>query len=234
MTISFQMIAEVIPGFYDFDGKRVSQPRKKRYPWFERRPMGSFISQPLKVVCRDLDEIRAFLSTCRYVSDWEQFGVKDHWMPPEEFEQIRRGDCDDFAIWTWRQLLGLGYSARLVVGSAGRYGGGHAWVSFRVVDRVFIVEALAARRPTFPRLDTLRYRPMVSVEVTETHVKFFEHARRVLDPPFSAVARLIPEWLVYWVRYWLRTLLRLLQWPFFALRRRYRRSRTQSASLNDC
>ena len=62
--------------------------------------MGSFLSQPLNVVCRDIDEIRGFLSTCRYVSDQEQFGVKDHWMAPEEFEKTRRGDCDDFALWT--------------------------------------------------------------------------------------------------------------------------------------
>jgi len=191
--------------------------------------MGSFISQPLTVVCRDMDDVRAFLSTCRYVSDSEQFGVKDHWMPPEEFEQIRQGDCDDFALWTWRQLLSLGYSARFVVGSAGRYGVGHAWVSFRVHDQVFIVEALAARRPTFPRLETLRYRPMVSVEVTETHVKFFEHTKRVLEPPFSAVAPLIPEWLLFWLRYWLRTSLRLLLWPFFAVRRRFRRKNLRPA-----
>ncbi len=45
--------------------------------------MGLFLSQPVKVVCRDIAEIRAFLSTCRYVSDQEQFGVKDHWMAPE-------------------------------------------------------------------------------------------------------------------------------------------------------
>ena len=99
------MIAEVIPNFYDFEGRRVFQPKKKRYPWFEGRPMGSFLSQPLKVVCRDIDEVRSFLRTCRYASDQEQFGVKDHWMPPEEFERARRGDCDDFALWTWRQLF---------------------------------------------------------------------------------------------------------------------------------
>jgi predicted transglutaminase-like cysteine proteinase len=80
--------------------------------------MGSFLSQPLKIVCRDVDEIRAFLRTCRYVSDVEQFGMKDHWMPPEEFERVRRGDCDDFALWTCRQLLSLGYNARFVAGSA--------------------------------------------------------------------------------------------------------------------
>jgi hypothetical protein len=184
--------------------------------------MGSFVSQPLNVVCRDMEEIRAFLSTCRYVSDQEQFGVRDHWMPPEEFEKTRRGDCDDFALWTWRQLLGLGYSARFVTGSAGRYGEGHAWVSFRIQDKVFIVESLAARRRKFPRLETLRYRPSVSVEITATHVKFFEHTKRSHEPPFRVVAALVPEWLLSRLGSWLRTLWRLLLWPFFALRRRYR------------
>jgi Bacterial transglutaminase-like cysteine proteinase BTLCP len=137
--------------------------------------MGSFVSQPPKVVCRDLDEIRTFLSTCRYVSDREQFGVRDHWMQPEEFEQKRRGDCDDFTLWTWKQLLGLGYNARFVTGVAGRYREGHAWVSFRVLDRVYIVEPLLARYRKFPRLETLRYQPIVSVEITGSQVKFFEH-----------------------------------------------------------
>ena len=222
------MIAEVVPGFYDFEGKRILRPSKKRHPSFEGRPMGSFTSQPLKVVCRNMDEIRAFLSTCRYVSDQEQFGVKDHWMPPEEFEQTRRGDCDDFAIWTWRQLLDLGYSTRFVAGSAGRYGGGHAWVTFQVDDRTFIVEPQLARRK-FPRLETLRYRPRVSVEVAGSHVKFFEHTKRALEPPFRVIAPLIPEWLLSRFGFWLRTLLRLLLWPFFALRRAFRRKCTRTA-----
>jgi len=93
----------------------------------------------LKFVCRDIDEVRAFLSTCRYVSDREQFGVEDHWAAPEQFEQTRRGDCDDFALWTWRQLLGPGYNARFVVGRAGKYRGGHAWVTFELGDKTFLV-----------------------------------------------------------------------------------------------
>jgi predicted transglutaminase-like cysteine proteinase len=72
--------------------------------------MGSFLTQPLKAVCHNMNEIRAFLVTCRYVSDREQFGVPDHWAAPEAFEQTRQGDCDDFVLWTWRQLLDLGYS----------------------------------------------------------------------------------------------------------------------------
>jgi hypothetical protein len=185
--------------------------------------MGSFLNQPVKVVCRDMDEIRAFLRTCRYTSDQDQFGVRDHWMSPQQFEQTRQGDCDDFALWTCRQLLALGYSARFVVGSAGRYGDGHAWVSFRAQNRIFILEPLLARRRTFPRLDTLRYRPIVSVEATGSEIRFFEHAKRVIEPPFSIVVPLVPEWLQFRLRLWILTLPRLLVYPYFIAKRRYRR-----------
>jgi hypothetical protein len=217
------MIAEVISGFYDFDGKRISRPSKKRHASFKGRPMGSFLSQPLKVVCRDLNEIRVFLSTCRYVSDREQFGMQDHWMPPEEFEQIRKGDCDDFALWACRQLLSLGYDARFVVGRVGRYGASHAWVVFREGEKTFIVEPTAARvGGTLPRLETLRYKPSVSVEFSGNQVKFFEHTSPTLTPPFRVVASLVPAWLFFWLRMWSRLLLWIL-WPFFSLRRVYRR-----------
>ncbi len=183
------MIAEALPGFYDFDGRRISRPSKKRHISFEGRPMGSFLSQPLKVVCRDLEEIRAFLSTCRYVSDREQFGVRDYWMRPEDFERVRRGDCDDFALWTWRQLLGLGYSARFVTGSAGRYGTGHAWVNFRADNQVFIVEPLRAWCREFPRLETLRYKPAVSVEADGFRGKFSSMGRTQLNHPSASWRR---------------------------------------------
>lgn len=217
------MIAEVVQGFYDFDGKHISRPSKKRHPSFEGRPMAAFLSQPVKVVCRDMDEIRAFLSTCRQVSDLEQFGVADYWMSPTEFEQSRRGDCEDFALWTCRQLLGLGHSARFVVGSAGRYGEGHAWVSLRVGDEIFIVEPMLARLRTFPRLETLRYKPIVSVESTGSHVRFFEHTKRADEPPLGVVAPLVPEWLIFQLGLWLRVLWHLPLWPYFALRQRRRR-----------
>lgn len=181
--------------------------------------MGMFLSQPLKLVCRDWEEIRRFLSTCRYVSDQEQFGVRDHWMPPEEFELSRKGDCDDFALWTWRQLLGLGYAARFVAGSAGRYRHGHAWVAVRVDNRTFIIEPQLARYGTFPRLETLRYRPMISVEASGSQIRFFEHKASAVEPQFRTMASLIPEWIVFQARRHAR----LLAWPYFALRRYYRR-----------
>jgi hypothetical protein len=48
------------------------------------------------------------------VSDQELLGKLDYWQPPEDFEKRKKGDCEDFALWTWRQLLDMGYGAPLV------------------------------------------------------------------------------------------------------------------------
>jgi Transglutaminase-like superfamily len=106
--------------------------------------MGTYLSQPLSVSCSSILELRAFLMQCRYVSDQEQFNKPDYWMPPEEFEQRKKGDCDDFALWTWRQLMAMGHRCRFVVGRAGRYGDGHAWVTLTEHETNFIVEPLSA------------------------------------------------------------------------------------------
>jgi predicted transglutaminase-like cysteine proteinase len=94
------MIIEVIPKAYDADGKRTFYPRKKRFRGFApNSPMGRHITQPLSLQCESIEDIHKFLRKCRYMSDQEQFGVKDYWMPPEEFEKKCQGDCDDFALW---------------------------------------------------------------------------------------------------------------------------------------
>ena len=124
------MIAEIIAEAYDATGKQVSQPflrRKGPHPTF---PMGRYVSQPLTVQCKTLDQVRQFLRTCRAVSDKELFGKDEYWQPPEEFEQRKAGDCEDFSLWTWRELLAMGLDARVVFGKHGRYGIGHAWVMF--------------------------------------------------------------------------------------------------------
>lgn len=196
------MIAEVFSKTYDGTGRAVFRPSKQRYGKFApNSPMGRHVTQPLSVVCSDLEEVRRFLQTCRYMSDQTQFGRSDYWIPPEEFEHRRRGDCEDFALWTWRQLLRLGYSARFVCGHGGRYGAGHAWVTFERDGHTFIVESLAARLgPTFPRLTTLRYRPRISVSWDGNTLKYFEHAQTATQISFFDVAKHIPEWVAFWLR----------------------------------
>lgn len=196
------MIAEVYPTAYDVDGRSVFAPGTRRYRTFGASvPMGRHLTQPLSVTCRTFDDIRHFLSTCEYVSDPVQFGRTDYWLPPEEFERRRRGDCEDFALWTWRQVMALGYAARFVCGHAGRFGGGHAWVTFERDGRTFIVEGLAARfGPRFPRLSTLRYLPRVSVSWDGAVLRYFEHTPSGEQVSFIDMAPHVPEWVAFWLR----------------------------------
>jgi predicted transglutaminase-like cysteine proteinase len=210
------MVTEIIPDAYDIFGKRTSYPRKKRFGSFAPNAlMGRHVTQPLTIQCKNLEEVQRFLNGCRYVADQQQFGVRDFWMPPEEFEVKRRGDCDDFALWVWRQLISMGKSdARFVVGLSGRYGGGHAWVTFVEGNRAFLVEPMAHRYGKWlPRLDVARYVPGISVSWDGKHIAYFEHERRTFDPPLLKTVPLISEWLLFrvkncphfcysWMRYW--------------------------------
>jgi hypothetical protein len=207
------MISEVFCKAYDGTGRRLFRLNKHRHGSFSPNfPMRRHVSQPLTVTCNDLEEVRRFLQSCRYVSDEAQFGRDDYWIPPDEFERRRTGDCDDFALWTWRQLMSLGYSARFVCGSSGRYGEGHAWVTFQRDGRTFLMEPLAAPLgPTFPRLSTLRYEPRVSVTWDGEALKYFEHVQAGAQMSFVDVASHIPEWIGFWVRLHLMVCVSLLR-----------------------
>jgi hypothetical protein len=68
------MIAEVFRA-YDAGGRAVFRPSKHRYAKMSpNSPMGRHVTQPLSVLCGDLNEVRQFLLTCRYISDSKQFG----------------------------------------------------------------------------------------------------------------------------------------------------------------
>ena len=195
------MIAEIIPETYDGYGTQVSQPflkRKGPHPTF---PMGRYVSQPLTIQCHTLEEVRRFLRTCRAVSDEELFGKRDYWQPPEEFERRRAGDCEDFSLWTWRQLHAMGFDTRVVFGRHGRYGIGHAWVTFYQNGKCFLVEPQARMDLRYPRLSTLQYEPKFSVSWDGEALKYFAHKPRPGPNlhPFR-VLPLIPEWCWYWLR----------------------------------
>ena len=83
------MIGEIIPEIYDVEGRAVSAPysRKRRRLFHATFPIKRYLSQPLSVKCSNMKELREFLDGCSYVSDMEQFNMKDYWMPPEDFEQ---------------------------------------------------------------------------------------------------------------------------------------------------
>jgi hypothetical protein len=172
------MIAEILPEAYDAQGRQVSQPFHRRRGPHPTFPMGRYVSQPLTVKCSTIREVREFLAGCKYVSDKELFGKADYWQPPEEFEKRKKGDCDDFALWTWRQLLSMGYDARFIGGSCGRYGEGHAWVEYCQNGKWYLVEPLWNRvGNTLPRLSVFRYAPKLSVSWDGKTLRYFSHKK---------------------------------------------------------
>src|SRR6266436_4813001 len=135
------MIAEIFPQAYDTEGRPTFRPDQKRRSRFPSTfPFGSYVSQPLAVKCNSLEDLRVFLRKCRYVSDEEQFGKKEYWMPPQDFERSRKGDCEDFSLYAWRQLLDMGYKARFVGGTVGDSPAGHAWVTFQKDGKHYLLE----------------------------------------------------------------------------------------------
>jgi hypothetical protein len=76
----------------------------------------------------------------------------DDWSAlPTDFESGRAGNCLDHALWAWRKLGELGYSAELVVGRRGSdsLGSRHAWVVFEHAGTRHLVET-AAKQPDTP------------------------------------------------------------------------------------
>jgi len=208
------MIAEIIPEAYDAEGKQVSQPfhgRKGLHPTF---PMGRNFSQPLTFRCKSLEELRVFLCGCRPVSDEKLFGKREYWQPPDEFEKRKAGDCEDFSLRTWRQLLDMGYDARIVFGRSGRYGIGHAWVCLLQNDKCYLLEPQAAPLGLkLPRLSSLRYQPRYSISSIGGELKYYAHKNPAESHmPLPLAIRLLPEWCRIWGRFWLRTTVRLPYW----------------------
>lgn|SRR5262249_4265838 len=175
-------------------------------------------------------DVRKFLATCRAVSDKELFGKDEYWQPPEDFEKTRKGDCEDFALWTWRELLAMGYDARFAVGRHGRYGIGHAWVTFQKDGKYYLLEPqLRFIGETFPRLSTLWYEPKFSVAWEEERVSYYEHAARKEALSIDLLAPLIPEWLLGWGKFRLRVLSKI---PVLLCRRTVRKMVKREVSVD--
>jgi hypothetical protein len=193
------MIAKIFPEAYDTEGRltfRPDQQRRRRFP--STFPFGRYVSHPLTVSCKSLEELRIFLQKCRYVSDEDQFGSRDYWMPPEEFEKSHKGDCEDFSLYAWRQLINMGYDARFVGGRVGDSPSKHAWVTFVRDGDHFLLEPQARYFGLrFPRLDALRYQPDVSVTWDGDKVHFYFHQPRKFVPPLTQFPLLLCEWVFY-------------------------------------
>jgi hypothetical protein len=200
-----------VPELYDISGRKVFRPDSRRHSGFRPTfPIGRFLTQPLKHSCPDLLELRNFLTHCKYISDEEQFGERDYWQAPEQFEESKKGDCEDFALWAWRQLLQMGYEARFVVGRASRYGDGHAWVTFQKDNKFFLLESLNSGLGLWlPRLSVIRYTPKFSVTWDGDKISYFEHQDKKFNLSPQRTAVLIGEWLLFWLGFWVKVPFRI-------------------------
>lgn len=128
-----------------------------------RHDWGWYFEGESSVVAATLDQVHAWLQGCEYRSDVELFQERDFWQHPRTFEQLRKGDCEDFALWAWRRLLELGYEAYFVMG---RYleeseaaSGRHAWVVFRRDGQSYVYEPTKRELPQAVQLlDLVRQR----------------------------------------------------------------------------
>lgn len=89
-----------------------------------------------QVKVSSLREICKWLSRCKYLSDMELFVEEDFWQHPVTFEHLKKGDCEDHALWAWRKLTELKIPSEFVCGRwLEKKNGcvtetGHAWVNF--------------------------------------------------------------------------------------------------------
>jgi hypothetical protein len=217
------MFLEIISELYDAAGRRSYKPHLKKGLSPPTFPFGRYVSRPLQVRCSTLQEIRDFLRHCKQASDKETFGEDDYWVPPEQFEKIKQGDCDDFALWTWRQLLQMGYKARFVAGRYGRYRQGHAWTTFKFGGKDFIADGthcyLGMR---LPRLQIMKYHPIYSVEWDGERIQFYSHAKDQSQIGLGQLFACLPEWFFIWTAFWMKNFHKLPVAGFRYVRRRLR------------
>jgi hypothetical protein len=117
-----------------------------------------------------VDEMKTWLASCQYISDDVLFNERDVWQHPLTFERLKKGDCEDFSLWTWRQLVEKGYDAEFVAGWSIHPGGeykGHTWVIYKDEGTSYLFDAVARDLDEMAKpLDSVRewYVPQVSVD----------------------------------------------------------------------
>ena len=145
-----------------------------------RRQFADYFAGESGVHVESIDDIIEWLHGCEYVTDIDQFNERDLWQHPGAFERVRRGDCEDFALWAWRKLAEIGIEAEFCVGSVCCGGEPaivrqHAWVVYRVNRTDFLFEPAARTRERM-------IRPLA--EAQDEYVPHFAVDRRLSTSAF--------------------------------------------------
>lgn len=129
------------------------------------RSFADYFQGASRVVARSLEEVCAWLLACEFHSDQTLFLQDDFWQHPLTFEQLRKGDCEDHALWAWRKLAELQIPARFTAGCW--RGVAHAWVLLDHPTGVQVFETTAKSEIMVRPLDTTtraEYCPALSVD----------------------------------------------------------------------
>jgi len=145
-----------------------------------RREFAHYFEGESGVRVESIDEIVEWLLTCQYMTDATQFNERDLWQHPLAFEQLRCGDCEDFALWAWRKLAEIGIDAEFYVGRVlcderPELNRQHAWVVYRFDDTDFLFEPAAQSRERM-------IRPLA--DVMDDYVPHFSVNRRMATCAF--------------------------------------------------
>ncbi len=125
-----------------------------------------------------LRDVSAFLATCKGVTDLDQFGQREWWIHPADFEKSKKGDCEDHALFAWRVLHEMGRDVRLMLGRARK--SGHAWVQLYEEECSFILET-TAKQDTYPELES-GYTPEHSFQRTaDGRFIMYSHKPHVIE-----------------------------------------------------
>jgi hypothetical protein len=187
MSVPLMQLLELLVYHYRLPLNYEREPTTIHHTQFgagSRRPFTDYLNGESHVTVQSVEDICRWLQQCEYVRDAELFNQRDVWQHPGEFEALKKGDCEDHALWAWRKLKELNVPAEFVVGRAqwseNENGGAHAWVAYRENDRTYILETTHKKRSLIYPLEAIqeRYHPWYSIDEQNETYRFVPVAGR--------------------------------------------------------
>lgn len=172
LPLSFEKVSTTVP--------------HTRFGAGSRRPFSHYFEGESGVSVRSVADICHWLKQCSYVRDVELFNQRDVWQHPGQFEALKKGDCEDHALWAWRKLKELNIAAEFVVGrtnwsedEGGMQNGAHAWVVYEENGRSYLLEATHKRQLIYPQeVVQKQYQPWFSIDQSLQTYKFLPTAKQ--------------------------------------------------------
>jgi hypothetical protein len=187
MSVPLMQLLELLVYHYRLPLNYEREPTTIHHTQFgagSRRPFTDYLNGESHVTVQSVEDICRWLQQCEYVRDAELFNQRDVWQHPGEFEALKKGDCEDHALWAWRKLKELNVPAEFVVGRAqwseNENGGAHAWVAYRENGRAYILETTHKKQSLIYPLEAIqeRYHPWYSIDEQNETYRFVPVAGR--------------------------------------------------------